>query len=171
VSIIESLRKLVDPNAQRIIEAERRDERERPVREEAGGEPGFECRVCGRLGLEPDYCPDCLALTMRPTRKPRPQTAPIVAPAEPEPVTITPDGTLDLHTFKPSEVGELVSAYVAESAARGLRFIRVVHGKGTGRLKRTVERALAREPLVERFTTADEGAGGWGATLVTLRAP
>jgi hypothetical protein len=169
VSIIESLKKLVDPSAARDEQARRRAALESPVRDDAGSAPDYECRVCRYVGVEPIFCPECLAETMRPTGKHRAQAAPV--PAEPEPVVLTPDGTLDLHTFKPSDVDDLISEYVATSAARGLRFIRVVHGKGTGRLKRHVERALAREPLVERFVQADESAGGWGATLVTLRAP
>jgi DNA-nicking Smr family endonuclease len=79
------------------------------------------------------------------------------------------DGTLDLHTFAPSEVGELVPEYLAACAARGIRSVRIVHGKGTGVLRRSVEALLARSELVASFRPADEGAGGWGATLVVLR--
>jgi hypothetical protein len=169
VSIIESLKKLVDPGTARDEQARRRAAMEAPARDDAADEPDYECRVCAYVGVEPLFCPECLAETMRPTGKRRAEAASPPQPSEPEPVTLTPDGTLDLHTFKPSEVGDLIAEYVETSAARGLRHIRVVHGKGTGRLKRTVERALAREPLVEHFVQADESAGGWGATLVTLR--
>jgi DNA-nicking Smr family endonuclease len=90
---------------------------------------------------------------------------------EPAPVELPIDGTLDLHTFAPGEVGDLLQEYLRECRGRGILDVRVVHGKGTGALRRTVEVLLKRLPEVERFDTADESAGGWGATLVRLRPP
>jgi DNA-nicking Smr family endonuclease len=83
------------------------------------------------------------------------------------PLPIT--GELDLHTFRPSDLGELLPAYLAECRARGIREVRVVHGKGTGTLRETVHAHLRRSPLVAAFRAGDEATGSWGATLVTLR--
>ncbi len=85
------------------------------------------------------------------------------------PVPLPLDGTLDLHAFPPSEVGALVPEWIEASPAAGLRALRIVHGKGTGALRRSVEAILARHPLVASFRAAQEGGGGWGATLVELR--
>ena len=81
------------------------------------------------------------------------------------------DGTLDLHTFSPREVGELVPEYLAECRARGILEVRIVHGKGTGALRRSVHAILARLPEVESFRLGDERGGAWGATRVTLKPP
>ncbi len=77
-------------------------------------------------------------------------------------------GELDLHTFRPSDLGELIPEYLAQCAARGIREVRIVHGKGTGTLRTTVHTLLKRSALVRSFRLGDEHTGSWGATLVTL---
>lgn len=79
------------------------------------------------------------------------------------------DGTLDLHTFAPSEVKDVVAEYVRECQRRDIVFLRIVHGKGTGALRRQVHAVLERMPEVASFKLAGGDGGGWGATLVTLR--
>jgi hypothetical protein len=168
VAIIESLTKLVDPLAARAREAERERLRGQSGRTAAGPPRTFECRVCGYLGPEPSFCPTCLAETMRPSDKPLPDDAP-PAPEPPAPVAMPIDGTLDLHTVRPSDAAEMLAEYLDECATRGIHELRVIHGKGTGKLRRTVEVCLQRSPLVASFRAGDESAGGWGATLVTLK--
>ena len=85
----------------------------------------------------------------------------------PVPLPIT--GELDLHTFRPEDIGELIPAWLEECAVHGLRDVRIVHGKGTGTLRTTVHTLLRRSPLVQSFRLGDEHSGSWGATLVTLR--
>ncbi|RMD65590.1 DNA mismatch repair protein MutS [Candidatus Parcubacteria bacterium] len=81
------------------------------------------------------------------------------------------DGVLDLHTFRPSEIGELVPEYLAECRRRGILSVRIIHGKGTGALRRSVHSILERLDYVASFRLAGEDAGGWGATLVQLDPP
>jgi DNA-nicking Smr family endonuclease len=87
---------------------------------------------------------------------------------EPIPLPIT--GELDLHTFRPQDVKDLVPDYLEACRQRGLRVVRIVHGKGSGTLRRTVHAILARQPGVVSYALASAPFGGWGATLVHLRA-
>ncbi len=84
-------------------------------------------------------------------------------------VEIPIDGVLDLHTFRPAEVGELIPAYIYECRKHGIFAVRIIHGKGKGQLRRTVHAVLERLTEVESFRLAGEDGGGWGATLVELR--
>ncbi|MEY2880498.1 MAG: hypothetical protein RLZZ15_2878 [Verrucomicrobiota bacterium] len=91
------------------------------------------------------------------------------APAEPAPVPLPITGELDLHTFCPADLGALIPVWLEECAARGLRDVRIIHGKGTGTLRTTVHALLRRSPLVTTFRLGDEHSGSWGATLIALR--
>jgi DNA-nicking Smr family endonuclease len=87
------------------------------------------------------------------------------------PIEIPIDGTLDLHTFHPRDVKALVPDYLAACRERGILEVRIVHGKGTGALRRTVQAILSRLPEVDSYGQALDDAGGWGATVVRLRGP
>jgi DNA-nicking Smr family endonuclease len=86
-----------------------------------------------------------------------------------EPVAIPISGELDLHTFQPRELRDVLTAYFAACLEREIFTVRVIHGKGTGALRDSVHRELRRMSEVEKFWNADAGNGGWGATWVGLR--
>jgi DNA-nicking Smr family endonuclease len=76
---------------------------------------------------------------------------------------------LDLHTFAPADVASVVEEYLQVCALRGLRQVRVIHGRGKGVQRAIVQSLLARLACVESFADAPPQSGGWGATLVWLR--
>jgi DNA-nicking Smr family endonuclease len=81
------------------------------------------------------------------------------------------DGVLDLHTFQAREVKDLVPEYLRACREKGIRDVRIIHGKGAGSLLRTVHAVLGRLAEVESFGLAPPEAGGWGATVVRLKDP
>jgi len=87
------------------------------------------------------------------------------------PAEIPIDGELDLHTFRPSDAGDLVPHYLELCRERGILDVRIIHGKGKGVLRERVHAILKDHPAVLSFRLGGSGAGGWGATLVTLRPP
>ena len=86
-----------------------------------------------------------------------------------EPIEIPIDGVLDLHTFHPKEVKGLLDEYIFACIEKKIFSLRIIHGKGTGVLKKRVCGILKKHPQVASFTDAPGTAGGWGATLVELR--
>jgi DNA-nicking Smr family endonuclease len=90
---------------------------------------------------------------------------------EDDPLEIPIDGVLDLHTFSPKDVKDLVPEYIEECLKREIFELRIIHGKGTGTLKGIVHGLLEKNPHVAGFEDAEAMAGGWGATLVRLRRP
>lgn len=86
-----------------------------------------------------------------------------------EPVEIPIDGILDLHTFNPGEVRELLPEYISACRERGIYEMRIIHGKGTGVLRKAVQSILSRLQEVASFRQAGEDEGGWGATVVILK--
>jgi DNA-nicking Smr family endonuclease len=88
-----------------------------------------------------------------------------------EPVELPITGVLDLHTFKPQDIKDLVPDYLAACQSKGLFQVRIIHGKGIGNLRRTVHSILSRHPQVVSFTLDHPQYGGWGATIVHLKKP
>lgn len=78
------------------------------------------------------------------------------------------DGTLDLHSFRPDELGSLIPGYIEACLEKEIYQLRIIHGKGTGRIRRSVHALLERNPHVKSYSLAGDRSG-WGATLVELK--
>ena len=87
-----------------------------------------------------------------------------------EPIELPITDVLDLHSFQPAEVPYVVRDYLDAAWEKGLRALRIIHGKGIGVQRQTVRTLLERDPRVEAFGDAPGEAGGWGATWVRLRS-
>ena len=66
------------------------------------------------------------------------------------------EGTLDLHSFHPRDVHDLITEYISECRKRGILEIRIIHGKGTGALRRTVHAVLQQLSEVSCCTSLSE---------------
>lgn len=89
--------------------------------------------------------------------------------AEDKPVEIPITDIFDLHTIAPRDVRAATEAYLEEAHRRGLTALRVIHGRGIGAQREQVRSILSRTPYVLSYSDAPAEAGGWGATIVTLR--
>ena len=88
---------------------------------------------------------------------------------EPEPIRIPITDVFDLHSVPPRDVKEVVEAYLEEAQRLGFKAIRIIHGRGIGVQREIVRGVLARTDFVLDYRDAPGEAGGWGATVVTLR--
>ncbi len=86
-----------------------------------------------------------------------------------EPIVFPIEDTLDLHTFRPAEVKDLLDDYLEGACSKGFEEVLIIHGKGSGVLRQRVQSILGKHPLVLGFRQADASHGGWGATVVFLR--
>jgi dsDNA-specific endonuclease/ATPase MutS2 len=86
-----------------------------------------------------------------------------------EPVELPVTDVLDLHSFRPAEVADVVREYLDAAYGKGYRELRIIHGKGIGVQRQTVRTLLSRDARVEAFGDAPLEAGSWGATWVRMR--
>lgn len=81
------------------------------------------------------------------------------------------EDSIDLHTFQPRDIPDVVEDYLEAAWEKGFREVRLIHGRGKGVQRARVHSVLAKSPFVEEFKDAPATRGGWGATLAWLKAP
>ena len=76
---------------------------------------------------------------------------------------------VDIRGMRPFEIQTSVEKFLDEAYLGGLKQVEIVHGTGTGSLKRAVEQLLKIHPFVNSFRAGEIGEGGQGVTIVALR--
>ena len=79
------------------------------------------------------------------------------------------NGILDLHTFSPKEIKQLIPDYIDACLAKNIYLIRIIHGKGIGVLRAITNSILKNHPAVVSYRLDPEPGSSWGATLVELK--
>jgi DNA mismatch repair protein MutS2 len=78
------------------------------------------------------------------------------------------DRELRLRRLTVDEALWQLDQYLYDAFMAGLSSVRIVHGKGTGKLRHAVRDALAKHPLVKSYRLGDYGEGDYGVTIVEL---
>jgi DNA mismatch repair protein MutS2 len=106
---------------------------------------------------------DELELIQR-SRPPVPEDQQVSVPARPQ----SPGVQIDLRGQRVAEALDRLDRYLDEASMAALPWVRVVHGKGTGTLRREVRHFMADHPLVTSYETPPPREGGDGATVAHL---
>ena len=80
----------------------------------------------------------------------------------------SPGMELDLRGARVEEALERLDAYIDTAYLSGLPFARIIHGKGTGALRRAVQEVVGQHPLISKVTAATPREGGDGVTIIHL---
>jgi len=94
-----------------------------------------------------------------------PKPAPVTAATPPRALSFS----LDLRGLRADEAVAALESYLDQAILTGATQVEIIHGKGTGALRREVHEALRRSPAVDAFATANADQGGDGMTIVTLK--
>jgi len=84
-------------------------------------------------------------------------------------VRVPLEDALDLHTFLPRDIPDVVTEYLELCRQKGWTEVRLIHGKGTGFQRQRVRQVLDKLDYVDSYRDAPPGRGHWGATIVRLR--
>ncbi len=105
------------------------------------------------------------ALAASPTRSDRQEPE---AQARRSSIVASPGMEINLRGKLVEDGLDELEKYLEKAYAAGLPFVRIVHGKGTGRMREAVRLALKEHPYVKSFEEADEKEGGAGVTIANF---
>lgn len=96
-------------------------------------------------------------------------TAPVAPPERREPfLHPSPGMELDLRGKRADEALDELERYLQDAYLAGLPFVRIIHGKGTGRLREEVRKALRQSQMVSSWTVGKDEEGGDGVTVARI---
>ncbi len=87
-----------------------------------------------------------------------------------EPIRIPIEDVLDLHTFRPQDIADLLEDYFDECIKAGIQSVRVIHGKGKGIQKRQVHRILQKSPRSQKLQGCAPGSRRMGGDIGGVKA-
>jgi DNA-nicking Smr family endonuclease len=73
-----------------------------------------------------------------------------------EPVELPIEDFIDLHTFQPREIADLLEEYIYQALLKGYREVRIIHGRGIGVQRQIVHSFLSKHPQVISFRDATD---------------
>lgn len=105
---------------------------------------------------------------LKPRRR-KPAAAPEpAAPPKAAPLPASPGMEIDLRGQRAEDALIALDRYLDSAYLTGMPFVRIIHGKGTGRLRQAVREALGQNPNVKSFEPGGEKEGGDGVTIARL---
>lgn len=90
----------------------------------------------------------------------------VIATAPPAAV----DLEIDLRGYRAAEIEAMLDRYLEDAYRAGMPFVRIIHGKGTGALRKVVRDFLSAHPAVAKYESAPANQGGDGATVALMRS-
>jgi DNA mismatch repair protein MutS2 len=102
----------------------------------------------------------------QPTKSQREQAADRIPALEP--FTPSPGVELDLRGQRAEDALEAVERYLESAYLSGMPYVRIIHGKGTGRLRQVIRESLSRSEFVSNWESGGETEGGDGVTVARI---
>jgi DNA mismatch repair protein MutS2 len=188
LEVVDEVEKAVETLEEEVSEPVVREEPEKPVRKPQGplrlgekvhlrslgqdgvvramGEDEIEVQV-GRLRIRArhaDVVRKGESETQAEEAKVTKKSGKITLPYTPD----SPGVELDIRGQRVDEGLDAMDRYLERAYLAGLPFVRIIHGKGTGKLRQSVRQALGRNPHVKRFEGGGRKEGGEGVTVAHL---